>query len=110
MATKAKRKERAVLVGKNSYGLYVGLTTDTHAEIVASKAITLRECRHVRYWYGRKGGITSLAAHGPCGPRVAESRIGAPVPGASLITDVGNVFDLSPEAVQAFASIVVPNA
>lgn len=28
----------------------------------------VRECRHVARWYGKTGGITSLAAHGLCGP------------------------------------------
>ena len=36
-----------------------------------------REVRHVARWYGKTGGITSLAAHGLCGPDAGNSRIGA---------------------------------
>ncbi len=101
----ARSKMRAVLVGNGSYGLYVGETDASDKKILADRAVRLANCRHVRYWYGRKGGITSLAAHGPCGPRQQESRIGAPCPSA-LIADVRTVFDLSPEAVANFAAVV----
>lgn len=103
MKTK-KSKQRHVLVGNKSYGLYIGITSDTDEQIVAKQSVVLTECRHVCYWYGRSGGITSLAAHGPCGPRVSESRIGAPCARA-LLTGIVNVYDLSPEAVAAFALI-----
>lgn len=94
---------RAVLVGNSSYGLYIGLTDATDAQILESKSVRLTQCRHVCRWYGKTGGITSLAAHGPCGPRKAESRVGAPCSG--LVTGVVNVFDLTAEAIIAFESI-----
>jgi len=101
---KKKSTERAVLVGNQSYGLYIGYTSATDAEIVGSKSVRLRACRHVCQWFGRTGGITSLAAHGPCGPRANESRIGAPAD--AVLTGVVNVYDLSAEAIAAFAAIV----
>jgi hypothetical protein len=99
----AERAERAVLVGNQSYGLYIGYTSDTDAEIVGSKSVRLRACRHVCRWHGKSGGITSLAAYGPCGPSAAESRIGAPAD--ALLTGVVNVYDLTPEAIAAFDAI-----
>lgn len=98
-----KTAPRHVLVGNERYGLYIGIATATDDEIVASKSVRLTGCRHVARWFGRTGGITSLAAHGPCGPRKMESRIGAP--SDALLTGVVNVFSLTPEAVAAFASI-----
>lgn len=64
----------------------------------------LHDARSIRYWYGRKGGITSLAAFGPCGPRARESRLGAPIP-STLLLDVKAIHDCTPEAVAAFAAI-----
>ena len=106
--TKTKAKSpaagrRHVLVGNQSYGLYIGETDATDADIIATKAVRLTNCRHVCRWYGKTGGITSLAAHGPCGASKGNSRIGAPC--NALITGVVNVLDLSPDAVKAFASI-----
>lgn len=99
-----KKNERAVLVGNEKYGLYIGYTSDTDEHIITQRAVRLRDCRHVAYWYGKTGGITSLAAYGPCGPRVNESRVGAPAPSV-LLTGVVNVYDLTPVAVQAFEAI-----
>lgn len=86
------------IIANGSYGLYVGLVeshdTETHVAVV-------RECRHIRYWYGRTGGITSLAVYGLCGPREKESRIGAPCRRATL-TNVVNIFECSPEARASF--------
>lgn len=104
MKTK-KSKSRHVLVGNEAYGLYIGVTSDTDEQIVATQSVVLEECRHVCYWYGRTGGITSLAAHGVCGPQKMKSRIGAPARRALLI-GVVNVYDLSDEAVASFADIV----
>ena len=104
MPQSKKKQSRHVLVGNQSYGLYIGQTDATDQEIVSSRSVRLRQCRHVAKWFGRTGGITSLAAHGPCGPRAKESRVGAPAD--ALLTGIVNVFDLSPEAVIAFAAIV----
>ena len=104
-AAKPTTTGRPVLVANERYGLYVGYASATDAEIVSTRSVRLAQCRHVCHWRGRTGGITSLAAFGPCGPRMMESRIGAPVTSA-LVTGVVNVFDLTPEAVAAFAQIV----
>lgn len=101
MATKTNK--RFVIVGNQSYGLYYGETDATDESIVETKSVRLENCRHIAKWYGRTGGITSLAAHGPCGPNAKNSRIGAPV--SSLLTGVVNVYDCSAEAVAAFARI-----
>ncbi len=94
---------RHVLVGNQSYGLYIGQTDATDADVIASKAVRLVDCRHVCRWYGKTGGITSLAAFGPCGSQAKDSRIGAPC--NALVTGVVNVLDLTDEAVKAFAAI-----
>ena len=99
------RNKRWVLVGNEKYGLYIGQTADGDAEIIESRAVRLEDCRHVAEWFGEKGGITSLAAHGPCGPRAKESLVGAPC--GALVTGVANVFDLSPEAIAAFEAVWV---
>jgi len=93
MKKTAKKTERYAILANKSYGLYAGIVESFDT---ATGVATVRECRHVAQWYGKKGGITSLAAFGLCGPRVAESRIGAPV-GATL-TGIVNVFDCSPES------------
>ena len=104
MATKktvAKKSAKTLpycIVANGSYGLFVGLV-ESHD--VATKVAVVRECRHVRYWYGKTGGITSLAVHGLCGPREKESRIGAPCV-RSTLTSVVNVFECSPEARASF--------
>jgi len=97
-------EKRWVLIGNENYGLYIGRTDESDESIVARRAVRLEDCRHVARWYGRTGGITSLAAHGPCGPSAQDSRVGAPC--GALLTGIVNVFDLSAEAVAAFSSIV----
>lgn len=98
-----KSRERAVVVGTKSYGLYFGYTSATDAEVVKTEALRLRAGRHVRYWYGKTGGITSLAAHGPCGSKAQQSRIGAP--SDMLVTGVANVYDCPAVAVANFAAV-----
>lgn len=97
-------ERRWVIVGNGPWGLWFGQVEATDAEIVASKAVRLFRARNIRYWYGRSGGITSLAAFGPCGKRAAESRIGAEIP-STLLLDVKAVHDCTPEAVDAFGRI-----
>ena len=97
-------ERRWVIVGNGSWGLWFGQVEASDAEIVAAKAVRLYRARNIRYWYGRKGGITSLAAFGPCGPQANESRIGAEI-SATLLLDVKAVHDCTPEAVAAFAAI-----
>jgi hypothetical protein len=98
-----KNKLRSVLVGNQSYGLYIGETDATDVDIIKSKAVRLMNCRHVARWYGKTGGVTSLAAHGPCGPQAKDSRVGAPC--NALVTGVVNVLDLTDEAIANFAKI-----
>jgi len=101
-----KKHRRFVIVGNQSYGLYFGETDATDAEIAETKSVRLDNCRHICHWHGKTGGITSLAAHGPCGPNAKQSRIGAPAPTA-LLTGVVNVYDCTDEAVKNFARIEV---
>lgn len=92
------------IVGNGPYGLWFGRVKDNDAEVIKNHAVRLYDARNIRYWYGRKGGITSLAAFGPCGPRVAECRIGAPVP-STLLLDVKSIIECSAEAVAAFGAV-----
>ena len=99
-----KSKTRKVLIGNASYGLWYGEIIDdakTTKEIVACKAAVVRNCRHVRYWYGPTGGITSLAAQGP--DPAKQNKIGAPC--TALITQIVNVFDVSSEAAARFDAV-----
>lgn len=109
MAKMAKSNKRFVIVGNQSYGLFCGETDTPDEVIIRDKAVRLDNCRHIAQWFGRTGGITSLAAHGPCGRRAAESRIGAPAP-SSLLTGIVNIYDCTPEAVSAFARIEARDA
>jgi hypothetical protein len=92
---------KAILANK-SYGLYYGEVESFDS--VHGIAI-VRNCRHVCRWFGRTGGITSLAAHGLCGPRASESRIGAPV--RATLTGIVNVFECSDEAAATLEAAVV---
>jgi len=103
---KPKTKKRIyVIVGNGSYGLYCG---EVDALKVRDGQILVYNCRHVRYWYGGTGGITSLAKWGPRGGRAQESQIGAPCP-QSLILDVRAVHACTEEAIEAFSKIVPSN-
>lgn len=103
MATN-KTKKRFVIVGNEKYGLFFGETSASDEDVVKTHSIRLDNCRHICRWYGRTGGITSLAAFGPCGPQVDDSRIGAPAP-SQLLTGVVNVIDCSAAAVEAFEKV-----
>jgi hypothetical protein len=96
MTTKAKTKTKAlpyVVIGNERYGLYCG---ELVSHDLATRSAVVRGCRHIAQWYGRTGGITSLAAHGLCGTRANDSRIGAPC--NATLTGVVNIFECSPEA------------
>ncbi len=109
MANKKKNGKRFVIVGNEKYGLYFGETSATDAEVAKTHSLRLDSCRHICRWYGKTGGITSLAAFGPCGSQAGESRIGAPAP-SQLLTGVVNVIDCSDEAVAAFAKVQARDA
>lgn len=93
-ATTKKATTKKAILCNRSYGIYYGeVESFDPKEGVAQ----VKNCRHVCRWYGRTGGITSLAAHGLCGPNATESRIGAPCD--ATLTGIVNVFACSPEAV-----------
>ena len=94
MASKKKpSKKLYAILANDRYGLYAGIVDSYDPKTRVAK---VSECRHVARWFGKTGGITSLAAHGLCGPRASESRIGAPA-GATL-TGIVNVFACSAAA------------
>ena len=110
MATAKVKKStnlgRWSIVGNGSYGIWFGLVCDSDEKVIAAKAVRLYRARNIRYWYGRNGGISSLAAFGPCGPKAQQSRIGAEIE-STLLLDCKAIHTCSPEAVAAFTSIVV---
>lgn len=94
MVAKKAATKKAILCNK-SYGIYFG---EVQSYDPKEGVANVNNCRHVCRWYGKTGGITSLAAHGLCGPNATESRIGAAAPGISTLTGVVNVFPCSSEA------------
>ena len=92
--------ERYAILANKSYGLYAGIVESFDPVTGVAEVL---QCRHVCRWYGKTGGVTSLAAHGLCGRQAGESRIGAPVTRATL-AGIVNVFDCSPEARASFES------
>ena len=102
MAKKIKKPQRVAILANKSYGLYYG-------RVISFDPVTgvaeVDGCRHVCRWFGKTGGITSLAAHGLCGPRAGESRVGAPV--CATLTGIVNVFDCSSEAIASLDAAVV---
>lgn len=93
---KKKSTERYAIIANRSYGLYAGIVRKITPQADGTLAVEVAECRHVARWFGKTGGITSLAAHGLCGPHASESLIGAPV--SATLTGIVNIFDCSPEA------------
>lgn len=98
MAKSMKQQERYAIIANRSYGLYAGIVKSFDPK---TGVVEAEQVRHVARWFGKTGGITSLAVHGLCGPRAAESRIGAPAERATL-TGIVNVFDCSAEARASF--------
>lgn len=80
MATKKTKVPQYKLFCNERYGIYAGLEESYDP---VTRVAVVRDCRHVARWYGKTGGITSLAAHGLCGPNAGDSRIGAPTTDAS---------------------------
>ena len=99
MAT--QKKLPYVIIANERYGLYCGYL-ESHD--LVTRSCVVRECRHIAYWRGKTGGITSLAAYGLCGPRASESRVGAPC--RAVLTGVVNVFECSIEAQATLESAV----
>ena len=94
----AVKPQRYAIIANKGYGLYVGVV-ESHDAI--GGVVEATQVRHVARWFGRTGGITSLAVHGLCGSRANESRIGAPAPRATL-TGVINVIDCTDVARATF--------
>lgn len=97
MKKQTKRPEIYAIIANKSYGLYAGIVESEEPQADGTVRVIARDVRHVARWYGKTGGITSLAAHGLCGPSAGDSRIGAPVPRARL-SGVVNVFECTAEA------------
>ena len=93
-ATKKSKPVKSILCN-DKYGIYYGTVLSYDP---VTRVASVEGCRHVCAWYGRSGGITSLAVHGLCGPKKDQSRVGAPVAGASTLTGIVNVFPCSTEA------------
>lgn len=88
--------ERYAILGNKSYGLYAGVVDKITPQEDGTLLVEVSECRHISVWYGKTGGITSLAVYGICGPRAKESRIGAPT--TATLSGIVNIFDCTPEA------------
>ena len=101
MAVKKAAKKRLAILANKSYGLYYGEIVSFDAKAGVAE---VENCRHVCQWYGKTGGITSLAAYGLCGSRAKESRIGAPT--RATLTGIVNVFEVSTEAAATFDAAV----
>lgn len=97
MKKNTKKSERYAIIANKSYGLYVGIVENFDTKTGVAE---VRDCRHVARWYGKTGGITSLAAFGLCGPNASQSRIGAPT--RATLTGIVNVFDCTAEARATF--------
>lgn len=98
MATK-KQTGRWVIVTSQYRDLYYGLITATDKEISETHAVRVERCRHIAYWTGPKGGLTSLAVEGPA----AGSRIGGET--SVLITGVAHVLNVTEAAQVRFAAV-----
>jgi len=88
------------ILGNKKYGLYYAEIIEYSPESGIAK---VEKCRHICGWYGKTGGITSLAAHGPCGDRALDSKVGDECP--ATLSGIVAVFKCSQEAVQNFALI-----
>ena len=100
--TAVKKTAPYAIVTADGYGLYCGYVESHDTD---KRVAVLREARSIRYWYGRHGGTSSLAAHGICGPRAAESRVGSPC-ARLVITGALNTYECSAEARATFESWV----
>jgi hypothetical protein len=101
---KQTKKINWCIVGNGPYGLWFGEVRASDAEVAKTHSVRLYHARNIRYWYGRNGGITSLAAYGPCGARQRDSKIGAEIE-STLLLDVKAIHTCAPEAVANFAAV-----
>lgn len=104
MATKkqttTKAGDRYVIVTTQYRDLYYGTITATDQEIASTHSVRVSAARHIAYWHGPKGGLTSLAAQGP----EKGSRIGVAID-SMLVTGVAHVLDVTEAARARFAAI-----
>ena len=91
--------------GTNGYGLWFGYITVEDAANPGLQSVKLHRARNIRCWHGRTGGITSLAAHGLCGPKAKESRVGDEIEWTNIV-EVKAIHKCSPEAEGTFAAVV----
>ena len=91
-----KKNERYAIIANKSYGLYAGIVKKVTPQPDGTSIVEVDECRHVARWFGKTGGITSLAAFGLRGPQAKDSRIGAPV--KATLSGIINIFDCTIEA------------
>jgi hypothetical protein len=99
--TKAQKNGvRTVIVTTQYRDLYYGEISATDAEIARDHAVSVVACRHIGYWKGPKGGLTSLAVEGP-GP---GSNIGHSLDAPALITGVAHILPVTEEARARFAA------
>jgi hypothetical protein len=97
-----KQKSYNAIIGNESYGLYYGKVVEYDPK---TETAIVENCRHVCRWFGKTGGITSLAVHGLCGPKASESRVGAPCP-RSILAGVVAVHMTTSEADVTFDAAV----
>ena len=102
-AVMKKTKLRWAIVGNGNWGLYYG-QVEQGKPWRSGDTLRVLNCRHVCRWYGKKGGITSLAAFGICGPNAVNSRIAAPSP-VSEIGDVRAVHFCTEAAVASIGAV-----
>lgn len=93
---KAKANVRYAILANKSWGLYAGVVKKTTPQQDGTLLVEVGECRHVARWFGRTGGITSLAAYGLCGPDADKSRVGGPAD--STLSGIVNIFNCSDAA------------
>jgi len=96
------------IVGHGPWGLAYGDVTHVEVEHWRMKGggLRVKNYRNIRYWYGPKGGISSLAALGP-DPLDERNRIGAEAP-ETVVVEVKAVHRCSPAAVSRFAATGAP--
>jgi len=86
------------IIANEKYGLYSGII-ESYDPVTG--VVVATEVRHICEWYGKEGGVTSLAAFGVCGENKDRSKIGAPSK-TSTLTGVVNVFECSSDARASF--------
>jgi hypothetical protein len=96
-------KRKCYILANEKYGLYYGELADDDFDPV-TRVARVTHCRHVCAWFGKTGGITSLAQSGICGSSASEARIGEPCESA-ILTGIVNIFECSPEAIRTIEAV-----